>query len=136
MPPFENYDMKGRTYRFMTETPLYPFGYGLSYTDFKYTDGKYDPRTRTFTYRIYNTGERDGDEVAQLYLTNKNDTKGLQKSLVGFERVSIPAGKSVLVSFTIDDEFFQTFVEERQQFEHRGGAFVFRYGDQILEINM
>jgi beta-glucosidase len=136
LPPFENYDMKGRTYRFMTEDPLYPFGYGLSYTDFKYTDGKYDPRTRIFSYQIYNTGERDGDEVAQLYLTNKNDTRNLQKSLVGFERVTIPAGQSVWVSFTIDDEFFQTFVEERQQFEHHGGDFEFRYGDQILEIKM
>lgn len=136
LPPFENYDMKGRTYRFMTEEPLFPFGYGLSYTDFKHTDGKYDPRTHTFTYRIYNTGERDGEEVAQLYLTKKGDSNGLQKSLVGFERVQIPAGQSVLVSFTIDDDCFQTFVEEKQQFEHHGGRFVFHYGDQELEIKM
>lgn len=136
LPPFEDYDMKGRTYRFMTEDPLYPFGYGLSYTDFKHTDGQYDPRTRTFTFRIENSGERDGEEVAQLYLTNKNDSKGMQKMLVGFERVQIPAGQSVWVSFTIEDEYFQTFVEEKQQFEHRNGVFVFHYGDQQLEINM
>ena len=136
LPLFENYEMKGRTYRFMTESPLYPFGYGLSYTEFKHTDGKYDPRTRKFIFRIENTGERDGEEVAQLYLTNKGDKGGLQKTLVGFERVYIPAGKSAYVSFTIDDEFFQTFVEERQRFEHLGGIFIFRYGDQELEIKM
>jgi beta-glucosidase len=126
--------MTGRTYRYITEDPLYPFGYGLSYTDFKYSDGKFDPNTRTFTFRIENVGERDGEEVAQLYLTNKGDAKGPLKTLVGFERVGIPAGQSVWVTFNIDDDFFKMFSEREQQFEHSSGPFVFQYADKVLEV--
>jgi len=134
LPPFENYEMTGRTYRYITEDPLYPFGYGLSYTDFKYSDGKFDPNTRTFTFRIENVGERDGEEVAQLYLTNKGDAQGPLKSLVGFERVSIPAGQSVWVTFNIDDDFFKMFSERKQQFEPSSGPYLFQYADRVLEV--
>ena len=134
LPPFEDYEMTGRTYRYIAEDPLYPFGYGLSYTDFKYSDGKFDPDARTFTYRIDNVGDRDGEEVAQLYLTNKGDTRGPVKTLVGFERVGIPAGQSVWVTFNIDDDFFKMFSENRQQFERSSGPFVFQYADKVLEV--
>lgn len=134
IPPFDSYEMDHRTYRYMTETPLYPFGYGLSYTDFKYTDGEYDEANHTFTFRIENGGDRDGEEVAQLYLTNKGDKKSPVKTLVGFERVQVPAGKSVWVSFPIDDDFFQTYVDEYQHFENHPGTFVFHYGDQEVEV--
>ncbi len=126
--------MEHRTYRYMTEEPLYPFGYGLSYSDFKYTDGKYDNSKQTFTFRIENGSDRDGEEVAQLYLTNKGDKKSPVKTLVGFERVVVPAGKSVWVSFQVDDDFFQTYVDEYQHFESHPGTFVFHYGDQEIEI--
>ena len=134
IPPFDSYEMEHRTYRYMTETPLYPFGYGLSYTDFKHTDGRYDQNTHTFTFRIENTGDRDGEEVAQLYLTNSGDPKSPVKTLVGYERVFVPAGQSVWVSFEIDDDFFQTFVDGYQHFENHPGTFVFHYGDQELEV--
>ena len=134
LPLFENYEMTGRTYRYITEDPLYPFGYGLSYTDFKYSDGKFDPITRTFTFRIDNVGERDGEEVAQLYLSNKEDTQGPVKTLVGFERIGIPAGQSVWVTFNIDDDFFKMFSEKKQQFEPSSGPFVFQYADKVLEV--
>ena len=136
LPPFEDYEMTGRTYRYIAEDPLYPFGYGLSYTDFKYSDGKFDPDARTFTYRIDNVGDRDGEEVAQLYLTNKGDTRGPVKTLVGFERVGIPAGQSVWVTFNIDDDFFKMFSENRQQFERSSGPFVFQYADKVLEVKL
>ena len=134
IPPFDSYEMEHRTYRYMTEIPLYPFGYGLSYTDFKYTDGRYEEDNRTFTFRIENGGDRDGEEVAQLYLTNSGDGKSPVKTLVGFERVQVPAGKSAWVSFPIDDDFFQTYVDEYQHFENQPGKFVFHYGDQELEV--
>ena len=81
LPPFESYEMEHRTYRFMTEEPLYPFGYGLSYTSFDYTDAKYDPDRQIFTCKIRNVGEIDGEEVAQLYLTNTGDMRGPVKTL-------------------------------------------------------
>ena len=130
LPPFDSYEMEHRTYRFMQEEPLYPFGYGLSYSDFKWTDGSYDAKSQTFSFRIENMSELDGEEVAQLYLTNKDDKLGPVKTLVGFERVFVPAGKSVWVHIPVDEAFFQTFVEDQQHFEHHSGEFVFHYGDQ------
>lgn len=134
IPPFDNYEMEHRTYRFMTEEPLYPFGYGLSYTDFRYSDFSFDAGQQLFYCRITNTGKRDGDEVAQLYMTNKNDDRGPVKTLVGFERVHIPAGETVVVTFAVDSEFFHTYIDEYQRFEKRSGFFLFRCGDQEMEI--
>ena len=74
LPDFEDYSMKGRTYRYMTETPLYPFGYGLSYTNFAYRNAKLSSgkitkdQSVTLTFDIANTGKMDGDEVAQIYI--------------------------------------------------------------------
>ena len=134
LPQFDSYEMENRTYRFMTEKPLYPFGYGLSYTQFEYENAKYDPAGRVFTCKINNVGKYNGEEVAQLYMTNKDDKQGPVKTLVGFKRVFVPAGKSVTVSFQVDDEFFQTFSDERQHFEIHPGHFVFYYGDKVMEV--
>jgi len=134
LPPFDSYEMDNRTYRFMKETPLYPFGYGLSYSEFEYADGKYNAEKQTFSFKVKNLGERDGEEVAQLYLTNTGDPQSPVKTLVGFERVFVPAGKSVLVSIKVDEDFFMTFVDEYQHFERHNGDFVFHYGDKTLEV--
>ena len=136
IPPFDSYEMEHRTYRFMTEEPLYPFGYGLSYTNFKYSDFSFDAGQQVFYCRITNTGNRDGEEVAQLYMTNKNDPRSPVKTLVGFERVNIPAGATRVITFTVDPEFFHTFVDEYQHFERHSNQYLFRCGDQELEINL
>lgn len=78
LPPFADYAMQNRTYRYFKDKPLYPFGYGLSYTTFSYSNlqlpkaaiGAGDPLNATVT--ITNSGKREGDEVAQLYLTFPN----------------------------------------------------------------
>ena len=134
LPPFDSYEMENRTYRFMTEKPLYPFGYGLSYTSFEYNNGQYNPEDLTFTYSIKNTGNFDGEEVAQLYLTNTGDKRSPVKTLVGFQRVFIPKGETRTVSFHLDEECFYTYVDDYQHFERHSGTFVFHYGDQELEV--
>jgi beta-glucosidase len=134
LPPFDSYEMEHRTYRFMTEKPLYPFGYGLSYTQFVYSEGSFDPEKQTFSFIIKNVGDRDGEEVAQLYMTNKEDEKGPVKTLVGFERVFIPKGQSITVSFKIDSSFFETYIDKYQHFETLPGTFIFHYGDQEFEV--
>ncbi|WP_229740840.1 glycoside hydrolase family 3 C-terminal domain-containing protein [Silvibacterium dinghuense] len=105
LPPFENYAMKGRTYRYFEGKPLYPFGYGLSYTTFAYRDLKLpssavdagQPMTAEVT--VSNTGQVPGDEVAQLYLSFP-DVKGAPiRALRGFERVHLDAGESKIVQF-------------------------------------
>jgi len=99
LPPFKDYSMKGRTYRFFRGTPLYAFGYGLSYTKFKYLNLKVDKAlvncadTVTVTLWVKNTGESDGDEVVELYVRSltANNLRAI-KSLKGFKRVHIHRG--------------------------------------------
>jgi len=111
LPDFEDYSMKGRTYRYMTEKPLYPFGYGLSYSTFKYGKAKLrkDGDNVYVTVKVTNTSKLDGDEVVQLYLRRPGDTEGPSHALRGFKRVSIPAGNSVDVEFELTPESFEWF---------------------------
>lgn len=100
LPDFCNYDMKGRTYRFMKKKPLYRFGYGLSYTTFRYSGLKV--KGLTVSVEVKNTGKRDGDEVVQVYLSdNPANVPTPIKQLVGFKRVHIKAGRSKVVKFNI-----------------------------------
>lgn len=108
LPPFEDYSMRGRTYRYMTEEPLYPFGYGLSYTTFGYSDMKLSKEKLNLgeslevSFRVTNTGDRAGDEVVQLYLSDLEASVDVPKrSLVGFTRVSLTPGASEEISFII-----------------------------------
>ncbi len=107
LPPFENYAMQGRTYRYFEGTPLYPFGYGLSYTSFAYSDLKLptasveagEPVAASVT--VTNTGKVAGDEVAQLYLTFP-DVKGAPlRAIRGFQRVHLEPGASQTVQFEL-----------------------------------
>ncbi len=107
LPAFNNYDMTGRTYRYFTGEVLYPFGYGLSYTRFKY-DMLSAPASAakgkniTVKARVTNTGKRDGEEVVQLYLSHKNVfAKAPLKALKGFQRIALKAGQSKWISFTL-----------------------------------
>jgi beta-glucosidase len=107
LPPFDDYSMKGRTYRYSTATPLYRFGYGLSFTHFetsvkpllpKITAG--DPLTIQAT--VMNTGKVAGDEVVEVYLTTPPSDIAPLRALVGFTRVHLLAGESKDVPITID----------------------------------
>ena len=108
LPPFEDYAMKGRTYRYFAGTPLYPFGYGLSYTKFAYSKltlpsaaveaGKPIVVEATVT----NTGTRAGDEVAQLYLEFPAVPGAPLRALRGFERVHLELGASQTVRFELE----------------------------------
>ena len=109
LPPFEDYAMKGRTYRYFEGKPLYPFGFGLSYTTFSYKDLKLpkkainagDPLTAEVT--VSNTGKRDGDEVVQLYLSFPNVAGAPLRALRGFKRIHLKAGESQKVNFELKD---------------------------------
>jgi len=136
LPPFESYNMSGRTYRFMTEKPLYPFGYGLSYTTFNYSEGTFDPVNRTITFTVSNTGQMDGDEVAQLYLRNHQDSNGPVKTLVGFERLHLKVGETRELTFTLSDRSLQRFNDQSEQFEWMPGIFTFYFGNQTMEVEI
>ena len=108
LPTFENYDMEGRTYRYFRQMPLYPFGFGLSYTRFAYTDLKVPAEVKmgdkiNVSVKVTNTGDRDGDEVVQLYLTDeKASTPRPIRQLEGFKRISLKKGESQTVQFVLE----------------------------------
>ncbi len=107
LPPYEDYSMENRTYRYFKGTPLYPFGFGLSYTDFTLSDLKYDKTSRTdlpvkVSVKITNNGKTDGSEVVQLYVsrTAEGYTTPIS-SLAGFEKVFLKAGESKTIEYTL-----------------------------------
>lgn len=109
LPPFENYSMDGRTYRFFKGEPLYPFGHGLSYTHFKYSDFSVSaPRASatekvTVTATVENAGTREGEEVVQLYLTDEAASVRVPiRSLAGIERVFLKPGERRAIKFVIE----------------------------------
>ncbi len=107
LPPYEDYHMKGRTYRYMNAMPLYPFGYGLSYTSFTY-DKLQAPATikkgqsLQVTVEVKNTGKINADEVVQLYVTPETGDKDAPLySLKGFKRVHLKAGETRKITFSL-----------------------------------
>jgi beta-glucosidase len=107
LPPFEDYRMQGRTYRYFTGAPLYPFGYGLSYTRFAYDRLVVPRRAKAgakihVSVRVTNAGKMDGDEVVQLYVKDVQASVPVPlRALQGFKRVHLRAGQSQVVAFTL-----------------------------------
>ncbi len=110
LPDFRSYDMKGRTYRFFSGESLFPFGYGLSYTQFKYL--KVKVRRGRLIVKLRNTGSRDAEEIVQMYVRKADDTQGPSKTLRGFKRVNVKAGKKTRVRFDLTPETFLWWSEK------------------------
>lgn len=118
LSPFVNYSMKGRTYRYFEGEALYPFGYGLSYTQFEYNKLKLSKEKINITgtckvsVKVKNVGDVAGEEVVQLYIKDvESSVKRPLKTLRGIKRISLNPGKSTTVSFEITPEdlsFFDT----------------------------
>jgi beta-glucosidase len=130
LPDFEDYSMKGRTYRYMTEKPLYPFGYGLSYSTFKYGKAKLSKKGDKVyvSVKVKNTSNRDGEEVVQLYVRRPGDTEGPSHALRAFKRTSIPAGKTVTVQFELTPESFEWFDTNHNVMATMPGQYEILYG--------
>lgn len=126
LPDFDNYDMEGRTYRYFKGEPLFDFGYGLSYTRFKY--GRARVKKGAVTFKVKNVGKRDGDEVVQLYVSRPDDPQGPVRTLKAFRRCSIRAGQSVRVTIPLDDEVFQWWDPSAQDMRPLTGSYRLWYG--------
>jgi beta-glucosidase len=109
LPPFTSYNMNGRTYRYFSEQPLYPFGYGLSFSSFNYSDAKVTPgqvapgAVVTASALVTNSSSVAGDEVVELYLSHPGVDGAPIRALVGFQRIHLAASASQTVSFTLHD---------------------------------
>jgi len=103
LPPFEDYSMKNRTYRYFTGDPLYGFGFGLSYSTFRYSGLKAvrGAAGATVSVRVRNDSKREGDEVVQLYVNGAGGTEDAIRSLRGFQRIHLKAGESKDVEFRL-----------------------------------
>jgi beta-glucosidase len=108
LPPFEDYSMANRTYRYFGGTPLYPFGYGLSYAKFAYRNVRLSSKNLkagdklTVSAEVKNTSGRDGDEVVQVYLTYPKLAGAPNRALCDFTRVHVRAGESGHVQLTVN----------------------------------
>jgi beta-glucosidase len=107
LPPFTDYSMKDRTYRYFTGQPLYTFGYGLSYTTFAYSNLKLPSTVKagdpvTIEAEVKNTGSRAGDEVSELYLTQPRAFETPLRELAAFKRTHLAPGQSAHINLTIN----------------------------------
>lgn len=121
LPPFEEYDISNQTYRYYQGEPLYPFGYGLSYTSFQYDDldvkKTYRPDdTLHVSVKVKNTGKIAGDEVVQLYVSNLNASVPVPiRSLKGFKRVHLLPGEIKTIGFTIPAKTLSVMNDQNEQ---------------------
>ncbi len=125
LPDFEDYDMEGRTYRYMTEKPLYAFGHGLSYTSFDYSEPKAyggNGKPVTLSVNVKNSGDRDGDEVVQVYIKKETD-KSLNKTLRAFRRIHLKKGESQDITFELGPEVFTFYNPESGEMEAMAGVY-------------
>jgi beta-glucosidase len=119
LPAFDDYSMTGRTYRFMLEDPLYPFGFGLSYSRFEYTDLRLEKAaiaagdSLNFSLTVRNNGDRTAAEVVQFYLSDMQASAIVPlHHLVGFERVLLEAAESRTVTFMLTPEMMSFFSDD------------------------
>lgn len=127
LPAFENYNMAGRTYRYMEKEPLYPFGFGLSYTTFNYSNLQLSSQkikngeTVSATFQVTNTGKKAGEEVVQLYITDLGATFRVPiQSLKGIRKVSLAPGASQNITFAITPEMMSSVNDSGKSLVSKG----------------
>jgi beta-glucosidase len=138
LPAFDNYSMEGRTYRYFTGEPLWPFGHGLSYTTFKYSNLKVLSKTTTgqpirVSVEVQNTGQRAGDEVVQLYVRHPGTTGRVARhALEGFRRINLGPGAKQTVQFTLTPRQLARLTAQARRVELAEKVQVFVGGGQPL----
>lgn len=142
LPPFEDYAMKGRTYRYFDGAPLYPFGHGLSYTRFQYSGLKLDKRKTTadgevtVSVQVKNTGKRAGEEVVQLYVHPLDPQRErARQELRGIERISLQPGEKRRVNFTLKPaRDFTHYDEEQKTYAVDAGRYEIQIGASSQDV--
>jgi beta-glucosidase len=132
---FEDYSMKGRTYRYMTAEPLFQFGYGLSYTKFSIGDARLSKseikkdENLAITIPVTNNGKRNGTEIVQLYVKKVNDSNGPVKTLKGFKRTEVAAGKTVDAVIDLHPSAFEFYNDKTLKMDVTPGEYELWYGN-------
>ena len=141
LPPFNNYDMAGRTYRYFGGKPLYAFGHGLSYTTFRYSrlrtsTASLSPRGAiTVTVDVTNTGKRAGDEVVQLYARHiGSKLTRANRDLRGFRRITLEPGQKRSVSFSVPASSLAWWNAATHAWEVEADTIAFEVGASSADI--
>lgn len=143
LPPFDDYFMKGKTYRFFEKEPLYPFGYGLSYTTFEYKNLTLDNESIKngenvkLTVEISNTGNMDGEEVVQLYVKDlEASTPRPIKALKAYERVLIKKGETKTITFEVTPKMLELWSIDQQKYIVEPGNFELMVGKSSADKDL
>ena len=150
LPPFDDYSMQGRTYRFFEGNVQFPFGFGLSYASFEYLNAKTDyqedgnKQSLILRIEIKNTSLFDGEEVIQIYSRTPNPEPQTSnpkprtpfKSLIGFKRVFVPSGQTVEVKIPLSIDFMKRWDVEKQEYVLYPGPYEFLIGASSEDIRV
>ena len=142
LPDFLDYSMENRTYRYFKGEPQYAFGYGLSYTTFKYGQGKLSKTSMTadgkvtLTVPVTNTGSREGAEIVQVYVKALDYPDAPIKSLKGFQKVFLNAGQTAQAVITLDGESFEYYDPSIDELSTRPGRYKILYGSSSLDKDL
>ncbi|MBN2008005.1 glycoside hydrolase family 3 C-terminal domain-containing protein, partial [candidate division KSB1 bacterium] len=141
LPDFEDYSMIERTYRYMSD-PLFPFGFGLSYTTFSIGNATIDKsvikknESVKLSIPVSNTGKRDGTEIVQVYVRKVDDINGPLRTLKGFQRINIAAGRTSEVVITLPYNSFEFFDHTCGKMIVTAGEYEVFYGNSSNEKDL
>ena len=137
LPDYEDYSMKGRTYRYFNDA-LFPFGYGLSYTTFEIGEASIKGENGNFevSVPVANTGNCNGTEIVQLYIRDLADKDGPLKSLRGFQRVDVKAGQTATATITLDKKSFEFWDSATNTMRTKPGQYELLYGNSSRDKDL
>jgi beta-glucosidase len=123
-----------RWFQTKNKKPLFPFGFGLSYTNFTYSDLKIDPEAKSVTFQLRNTGARSGDEIAQVYVTLPDAAGEPFRKLAGWQRVPLAAGASLMVTIPLDPLYLSTFSTAEDVWHRIAGEYRIDLGGSSADL--
>ncbi len=133
LPDFEDYNMEGHTYRFFRGEPLYPFGYGLSYSKFVYGKPRFEGGKLSLS--VTNKSKRDGTETVLVYINKVGDADGPIRTLRAFQRVDVAAGSTEEVSIPLPEAAFEWWDARSNAMRILPGQYVIEVGDKRLKVS-
>lgn len=140
LPPFTDYDMQGRTYRYFKGKSLYPFGYGLSYTKFSFKNLRLEKKiigpsdSTVVSCDITNDGKVEGEEVVQMYVKAEKDSIAI-KTLKGFKRIKLAPGETTKVNFIISPKVLSRWID-RKGFTVEPDSYVISIGSSSSQFDL
>ena len=142
LPEFTDYSMEGRTYRYFRGEPLYPFGYGLSYTSYKYGQATLSKDSMkkngkvTITIPVTNTGKVDGTEIVQVYVKSLDNPAAPIKGLQGFQRLALKSGETGNAVIELTGKNFQYYDEKIDEVSTFSGRYQLLYGSSSADKDL